>query len=495
MAIGQQAAPGAGKRQVAEDPMPYVLLVLGRHGGLPGVGLRQHQRPTGQHPGQPLRGGQVTGHPGSRGLVHRAGGPAVTVTALTTGRRQSGLLDKLLTAVRAEFRTEIYHPAPADPVFVASQCAVADCDRVIAQLGLCTGTSSGGGSGDAGDGGLPRRPGPPVRGRQVLPSCRIGGCRYGRFGKGLCCKHYDRWVRAGRPAADQWQAPSLAAAGIGTAECRLPFCSLWVETPEKVFCQQHHDRWKRASHRDIERFIVDRKLNGTAAVDLRGLPPQLTLEFQYGLQCRAEARRHTTPARYVMQAVRHSQAAGVASLLDLSEQQWRQQARTGRVRAPVLLLIEIRDAVELLRNGAGWENKFGRDVWRLDRLPGITTPATATVSAAAGAAALRTHPAALAAGPGQTVAEAAADQRVEYHRRTHWAGRTGLLRRVPRPRRRRPTRRPRPSSARTPPRPRRLPKRRVRPEEGQDQQSEPVPAEPLGRLTARHRRLLSAESI
>lgn len=100
-------------------------------------------------------------------------------------------------------------------------------------------------------------------------------------------------------------------------------------------------------------------MNGTAAVDLRGLPAQLTLELQYGLQCRADARRRTTPARYVMQAVRLAQAAGVASLLDLTEDQWREQARNGRVRAPVLLLIEVGDAVEVLRDGAGWEASSG----------------------------------------------------------------------------------------------------------------------------------------
>ncbi|WP_326809712.1 hypothetical protein OIE62_40655 [Streptomyces scopuliridis] len=80
-----------------------------------------------------------------------------------------------------------------------------------------------------------------------------------------------------------------------------------------------------------------------------------------------------------MQAVRLARAAGVFSLLDLTEDQWRHDAASGRVREPVLFLIDVRDAVEVLRDGAGWESEFSRDVWRLERLPGITTPATATV--------------------------------------------------------------------------------------------------------------------
>jgi len=304
----------------------------------------------------------------------------VTVAPLTTGRQRIGLLERLLATIRCEFRTELYRPDPGDPVFVAPECAVTGCDNVASQRGLCNGHII-----RWRQRGRPAMedflddPGPPVRGRQALPSCRIGGCHYGRFGKGLCSKHYGRWARAGRPDPDGWDAPNMVVSGAVPAECCLPFCTLWVDTPGKMFCQNHHDRWARAGRPDVERFIVDCGLNGTTAVDLRGLPTQLTLEFQYGLQCRADARRRTTPARYVMQAVRLAQAAGVASLLDLTEQQWREQARNGRVRAPVLFLIEVRDAVEVLRDGAGWENEFPRDVWRLERLPGITTPATATV--------------------------------------------------------------------------------------------------------------------
>jgi len=303
----------------------------------------------------------------------------VSVTALA-GRGRGGLLEMLLATIRAEFRTEIYRPTLDDPVFVAPECVVADCDRVASQRGLCNGhIIRWRHSGRPAMQDFLADPGPPVRGRQTLAPCRIDGCYYGRCGKGLCSKHYDRWARAGRPDLDSWAAPVLVAANAVPPECRLPFCTLWVDTPEKMFCQQHDERWTNAGRPDVERFVVDCGLNGTAAVDLRGLAAQLTLEFQYGLQCRADAQRRTTPARYVMQAVRLAQAAGVASLLELSEEQWREQARNGRSREPVLLLIEVRDAVEVLRDGAGWESEFGRDVWRLERLPGITTPATATV--------------------------------------------------------------------------------------------------------------------
>ena len=40
--------------------------------------------------------------------------------------------------------------------------------------------------------------------------------------------------------------------------------------------------------------MVDCQSNCTATIDLRGLPPQLTLEFQYEMQCRADAHRRTT---------------------------------------------------------------------------------------------------------------------------------------------------------------------------------------------------------
>ena len=141
----------------------------------------------------------------------------------------------------------------------------------------------------------------------------------------------------------------------------------------KIFCRSHDDRWQRHGLPDPGWFIVDCELAGTAHIDLRGLAPQLRMEFQYALQCRHDARSRTAAPRLVMQAVRQAKMAGVSSLLDRPEQQWRQAAGS-RVREPVLFLLDARDAVESLRDGTGWEIEYASDVWRLHKLPGIAAP-------------------------------------------------------------------------------------------------------------------------
>jgi site-specific recombinase XerD len=296
---------------------------------------------------------------------------------VTVGERVpglSGLLEQLMAVVRPEFRTEIYIAAADDPVFAAGECAVAGCDRTAVQRGLCNGHVIRWRQRGRPDlGSFLADSGPPVRGRNPLPSCRVDGCRYGRGGGGLCSRHRDRWDRAGRPDVVTWEAPELAAPGTWPAECRLPFCSLWAENPAKIFCHSHDDRWQRHGRPDPGRFIVDCELAGTAHIDLRDLTPQLRMEFQYALQCRHDARSRTAAPRLVMQAVRQAKMADVSSLLDRSEQRWR-QATGSRVREPVLFLLDARDAVESLRDGTGWEIEYAKDVWRLHKLPGIAAP-------------------------------------------------------------------------------------------------------------------------
>jgi integrase len=300
------------------------------------------------------------------------------VTAVGQVAGRSGLLEQLMGIVRPEFRTDIYIPAPDDPVFAADQCMVGDCDRTAVSIrrGLCNAHAI-----RFRKRGRPPMedflgaPGPPVRGRRSLAPCTVDGCRYGRGARnGLCSKHRDRWNRAGRPDLATWDAPDLAPSDTVAAGCRLPFCSLWVANPAKVFCAGHDDRWQRHGRPDPGRFIADCGLVGTACIDLQDLAPQLKLEIQYALQCRHDARSRTAAPRLVMPAVRHVKTMGVTSLLDLSEQQWRQGAGS-QAGESALFLLDARDFLESLRDGTGWEIEYPRDVWRLHKLPGITIPA------------------------------------------------------------------------------------------------------------------------
>jgi site-specific recombinase XerD len=300
------------------------------------------------------------------------------VTAARQVAGRAGLLEQLIAVVRPEFRADIYIPAPDDPVFVADQCMVGDCDRTAVSIrrGLCNAHAirfRKRGRPPMSD--FLANPGPPVRGRRPLAPCVVEGCRYARNARnGLCSRHRDRWNRAGKPDLACWATPDLAPGSTVPAECRLPFCSLWVENLAKMFCAGHDDRWQRHGRPDPDRFIADCQLVGTACIDLQDLAPQLKLEIQYALQLRHDARSRTAAPRLVMPAVRHARAVGVTSLLDLSEQQWRHSARS-QASQSALFLLDARDALESLRDGTGWEIEYPKDVWRLHKLPGITIPA------------------------------------------------------------------------------------------------------------------------
>ena len=292
---------------------------------------------------------------------------------------RSGLLEQLMAIVRPEFRTDIYIPAPDDPVFVADECAVADCDRTAVSIrrGLCNAHAI-----RFRKRGRPPMedfladPGPPVRGRRPLAPCIVDGCRYGTWRQERAVFQAPRPVEPGRQTRTWRPGTHLtwprATPRQPSAGCRS--ATSGSMNPTKIFCTGHDDRWQRHGRPDPDRFIADCELVGTACIDLRDLSPQLKLEIQYALQCRHDARSRTAAPRLVMPAVRHVQAAGVTSLLDLTEQQWRQSAGS-QVGESALFLIDARDALETLRDGTGWEIEYPRDVWRLHKLPGITIPA------------------------------------------------------------------------------------------------------------------------
>ena len=260
-------------------------------------------------------------------------------------------------------------------------------------------------------------PGPPTRGRRALAACIGGRVPTWHVGIEAGCAASTRgyWKRAGQPDPAAWEAPDLTPENLAQAECRLPFCDLWVESRTKLFCEGHYDALASArSARSSNGSSPIASWSAPPASTLRALAPQLRLEFQYALQCRYDSHDHRVapPAGHTRRPARVN--AGIASLLDLSEQQWREAAAARPNQSADRFLLHARDAIEALRDGTGWEVEYPRDIWRLDRLPGIAEPGKSPVSSRP--VAVRPHRPALAAGSGQTLGQAAADVRAEHRR-------------------------------------------------------------------------------
>ena len=234
----------------------------------------------------------------------------MTTAGRAPGRGGYGLLEQLMAVVRPEFRTEIYIPAPDDPVFAAGKCTVAGCDRTAVQRGLCNGhVIRWRQRGRPAVEDFLADSGPPVRGRSPW--------RPAKWTAAVTAAGRRAVLQAPRPVGPGWHARSshLDRAGAGRAGrsatgCRLPFCTLWTENPAKIFCRNHQDRWQRQGRPDLARFIVDCS-SPARPIDLRGLGPQLRLEFQYALQCRRdEPAPHRRHRAWSCQAVRQARTAG-----------------------------------------------------------------------------------------------------------------------------------------------------------------------------------------
>jgi site-specific recombinase XerD len=284
-----------------------------------------------------------------------------------------GLLEKLMGAVRAEFRVDLLVPDAEHPVLGRGICAVTGCDRSPSGNGLCSTHQK-----RWLDRGRPELtvfladPGPPLNGRRELTGCTVAGCRYGSSGHGLCMRHRSAWTTSGHPDPAAWASTAVAAGPADRRICGLPFCSLWIENQRNLFCKAHETRWRMQGRPNVEEFVTRCLLSGRDRIDFSGLPPLLKLELQYAVQCRVDRGTITLPAPIVAWTIRQATDAGVASLLGLTPQQWAHRAGPKSNSYPVFLAF-ARDVVEALHEGTGWEVEYPRDVWRLQRLPGLTS--------------------------------------------------------------------------------------------------------------------------
>ncbi len=288
----------------------------------------------------------------------------------------AGLLEKLMAAVRPQFRASDLVFDPRDPVFGGPPCAVSGCDRPQRGHGLCTSHwQRWRGSRGVSLAEFTATAEPGWHGHLPLDSCVIDGCNYGVMGRGMCNRHFSCWYRAGCPDPERWQAQAPPLAPDGPLRtCRIGYCSLWARGTS-VFCYGHDTRWKNNGRPGIDQFAASCENPGPGQehIDLRRLPAGLRLEVQYVLQCRGDERDAKLPPRDLHPFIAVLAGAGASSLLEQPEEWWipLYPPRRGRGWRPFIL--DARRRVEALAFGAGWDTEYPRDIWRLRNL-GIDKP-------------------------------------------------------------------------------------------------------------------------
>src|SRR5439155_3131085 len=147
------------------------------------------------------------------------------------------------------------------------------------------------------------------------------GGRAGLLGKLMAAVRPEFRVDVLAPAADD---PVLGWKVCAAAGCDRPAISANM-------CAAHRRRWRRLGRPDTAAFLADsgsvplaRGQAGAALIDFRGLPSRLKLELQYALQRRSDNQTVAASFRMVRMTIGWARRAEVSSLLELSEDQWRQ---------------------------------------------------------------------------------------------------------------------------------------------------------------------------
>ena len=284
--------------------------------------------------------------------------------------RPHGLLEKLVAAVRPEFRAAVLAFDPADPVFGGGACVVPQCGRTARAAGMCYGHHQRwvkAGRPDPGAFAVSDEAAWPWSGHAPLAGCGFGAAR-----RRLCPRHLSAWQRAGAPDGDGGTngLPPVVPAP-GQEACRVSYCQLWAH-PGAALCYSHHRRWKGLGCPDLEELITsyDQPADDRERADLTALPDRLRLEVQYALQCRRDDNMIKTRPTTIRAVASWLAGSGAASLLDRSEQDWRAAcpSRSARSEHPVALLAYAHRKVTALAEGEGWDSEYPRDTWHLRRL-------------------------------------------------------------------------------------------------------------------------------
>ncbi|MFD6102900.1 hypothetical protein ACFWFQ_09570, partial [Nocardia salmonicida] len=260
----------------------------------------------------------------------------------------SGLLERLMQTVDPMFRGEVFFPPTDNRVFVQDMCRIRSCGIALsyASRRLCQGhylrwTAAG-------------RPDleqwTPIEElateqRRIIACCVVRECNRAAKSKGLCHRHANQWSHYGRPDLDEWLARTLYHPPRGSFEtdCQFPGCARWCDGPNRSMCRPHWDSWLRAGRMPMAEWLVHLERMRNPRVKLHRLSGQVRLEIGYGLQRRHELGHQHTAPRVVTKAIGWVQTAGVHSLLDWDDDEWRLFSRPREANYDTLSLAFIKD--------------------------------------------------------------------------------------------------------------------------------------------------------
>jgi integrase len=288
-------------------------------------------------------------------------------------RDPAGLLEKLMSAVRPEFRADELVFDPRDPVFGGKPCLVSGCERTAVGHGLCQGhRQRWAAAGRPGTTEFAQSTASRWRKNAPLSRCRAPGCGYGvGHRKDLCERHATAWEKAGMPDLRDWlDSVPVTAPSVPPSDCLIGSCGLWAE-PGSDWCRSHTATWKRRGQPPAgvlaAQWEADEPGAGRERVHLGSLPGHLKLEVQYALQRRHDDREGKAPPFVVMIMIRFVAGSGASSLLERTEAEWRDAFGKKRSNAVALLAWSRRQVADLAEAG-GWDAEYPRDAWQMHRL-------------------------------------------------------------------------------------------------------------------------------
>lgn len=288
----------------------------------------------------------------------------------------TGLVERLMAAVRPEFRVKLYVVGIDDPILSTGEvCRVPACERAGVRCGLCGAHHSRWAiRGHPDLDGFVATTDPATQGHQPPSLCTVAGCRRGGGRKALCDGHHRAWHKAGRPALAEWLSTVAPVAAGDHEPCAVPDCVMGAEprlpdSDRLLLCVVHLARWYRHGRPSLSQLAQRCATYGEPTVDFWRLPAQLRLEIQYGVQGRVDDRTVRLPARCLQRVIKFLAGSGARSLTVDRDRVNALLDEQLRVRSTERAFVhDTMQRLDDLVAATAWEGEYPRDRWRLARL-------------------------------------------------------------------------------------------------------------------------------